>query len=125
MAKDEKPTAGPLPNFAQQLAAQPLPARLTSRHHAFGSGEDVDSKSAQHPWNLSPSDVDPAAWTRHARQVRDYRLIVIAILQVDAQDFVALFFCRLEIGDETFFFQNTRNFGLQLGSRNIHFLMPR
>jgi len=37
--------------------------------------------------------------------------------------FSAFFLCRLEIGDIAFFFQNARNFQLQLGSRNIKFLV--
>src|ERR1039458_10374599 len=118
-------TAGSLPNLAKQFAAQALPARLASRHHALWRGQDVDSHPAEHARNLGAAHIDAAARTRHPRQVRNHRLVVVAVLQIHAQDLVALFFRRLEVRDIALFFQDAGNLRLQLGGWNIHFLVPR
>src|SRR5208337_134736 len=49
----------------------------------------------------------------------------VAVLQIHAQDLVALFFRRLEVRDIALFLQNAGNLRLQLGNWNIHFLVPR
>src|ERR1039458_9766220 len=118
-------TAASLPNLAKQFAAQALPARLASRHHALRRGQDIDPHPAQHSRNLGAAHIDAAARTRHARQVRNHRLVVVAVLQIHAQDLVALFFRRLEVRDIALFLQDAGNLRLQLGSWYVHFLVPR
>src|SRR5579871_177774 len=51
----------PLPNLAQQLAADAFFAGLAAGHHAARRGEDVDSHTAQHAWNLAAAHVNAAA----------------------------------------------------------------
>src|SRR5580698_5519212 len=114
-----------LPNLAKQFAAQALTARLASRHYALRRGQDVDAHPAQDSRNLGTAHIHAAAWTRYARQIGDDRFIVVAVLQIHAQDLVALFFRRLEVRDIALFFQNAGNLVLQLGSWYIHFLVPR
>src|SRR5580658_8953643 len=123
----EAPAAGPgpLPNIAKQFAAEALPARLASCHHAFRRGQDVDPEATEHPRNLGAAHIDAAARTRHARQIRNHRLIVVAILQIHAQDLVAFFFRRLEVRDIALFLQNAGNLRFQLGGGYVHFLVPR
>src|SRR5208337_2485634 len=117
-------TAAPLPNLAKQFAAQSLAARLAPCHHAFGRGQDIDSHPAQYPRNFRAAHVDAAARTRYPLQVRNHRLIIVAVLQIHAQDLVALFFGRLEVRDIALFLQDAGNLRLQLGSWNVHFLVP-
>src|SRR5206468_3723679 len=52
------------------------------------------------------------------------RLVVVAVLQIDPQDLMAVVFGGLKVGDVALFLQNTGNLQLQLGSGNIHFLVP-
>src|SRR5271163_127878 len=118
------PTAASLPNFAQQFAAEALTARLASRHHAFRRGQDIDTQPTEHSRNLGTAHIDAAARTRYARQIGDDRFVVVAVLQVHAQDLVALFFRRLEVRDIALFFQNAGNLRLQLGGWYVHFLVP-
>src|SRR5690349_12904771 len=92
-----------LPHLAQYLASQALFARLASCHHAFGRSEDVDPQPAEHAWNVIASHVYAAAGPRNALQVGDGRVVVLPVLQVNAQDLAAFFLCRLEIGDVAFF----------------------
>src|SRR5450631_676676 len=113
-----------LPNLAKQFAAKALPARLASRHHALRRGQDVDTHPAKDPRNLGAAHIDAAARTRYARQVRNHRLVIVAILQIHAQDLVALFFRRLEVRDIALFLKDAGNLRLQLGSWNIDFLVP-
>src|ERR1700739_3585554 len=124
MAKSRSRLRRELPYLAKYLAAQALFARLASCHHALGRGEDVDSQPAEHAWNIVTSHVYAATGPRNALQVGDGGTVVLPVLQVNAQDFSAFFLCRLEIGDVTFFFQDARNFQLQLGSRDIKLLVP-
>jgi hypothetical protein len=99
--------------------------RLAACHHSLGSGEDVDPQPAEHAWNIIPSHIHAAPGPRNALQVGDGGIIVLAVFQVNAQDLSAFFLCRLEIGDIAFFFQNARDFQLQLGGRNIELLVTR
>src|SRR6476646_4600602 len=123
MAKSRSRLRRELPHFAKYLAPQALLARLAPCHYAFGRGEDVDPQPAEHAWNVVPSHVHAAAGPRNALQVGDGRVVVLPVLQINAQDLSAFFFCRLEIGDIAFFFQDARNFQLQLGSRHIKLLV--
>src|SRR5580698_10453308 len=116
--------AAPLPNFAEQLAAQALFARLPSSHHATRRGENVDAQPTQHPGDLSAPHVHPASRAGDAVHIRDHRFIVVGVFQVDTQDLVSFLFRRFEIGDVALFFENAGNLQLQLGSRNIHLLVP-
>src|SRR5215469_8625046 len=84
--------AASLVNLAQQLAAHAFLARLTAGHYAPRSGEDVDPHPAEHAWNLAAAHIDTASGTRHALGFRDGRLVIRAILQVNPDNLVALFF---------------------------------
>src|SRR5438445_3299660 len=108
-----------LPYLAQYLAAQALLACLASCHHALGRRQDVDSQPAENAWNVIASHVHATPGPRNALQVGDSGIVILPVLQVNAQDFSALFLCRLEVGDISFFFQDARNLQLQPGSRNI------
>src|SRR5208282_1149190 len=123
-ANRQERTAALLPDFTKQFAAQALTPRLAPRHHALRRGQDVDAHAAQYARNLGAAHIDAAARTRYPRQVRDHRLVVVAVFQIHAQDLVALFFRRLEVRDIALFFQNAGNLRLQLGSWYIHFLVP-
>src|SRR5208283_783662 len=123
-AKSEQRTAAFLPRLAQQFAAQAFAARLASGHHAFGRGQDVDTHAAEHARNLGAAHVDAAAGTRYPRQVGDHGFIIVAVLQIYAQDLVALFFRRLEVRDIALFFEDAGYLRLQLGSWYIDFLVP-
>src|SRR5271168_826037 len=103
-----------LPNLAQQFAAESLTTRLAPCHHTFRRGQDIDSETSEHPRNLGPTYIHAAARARHPRQVCDHRLVVVAVLQVDPQDLVALFFRRLEVRDKTLFLQDAGYLILQL-----------
>jgi hypothetical protein len=67
--------------------------------------------------------IHAAAGPRNALQVGDSGIVVLPVLQVNAQDFSAFFLCRLEIGDIAFFFQDSLNLQLQLGRRHIKLLV--
>src|SRR5438445_6693689 len=105
-----------LPDIAKHFAADAFFARLPTGHHAFRRGEDVDPQPAEDAWNLVASNIYAAPGARNALHVRDGGFVVVAILQVHAQDLAALFFGRLEVGDETFFLEDAGNLQLQLGS---------
>src|SRR5438067_2270978 len=70
------------------------------------------------------ADVHAATGTRDALHVRNSGIVVVVILQVNADDLVAFVFRRLEVRDVALFFQNAGNLQLQLGSGNIYFLVP-
>src|SRR3954467_12217034 len=123
MAKSQQPTAA-LPNIAKHFAAHAFFARLATGHHAFRSSEDVDPQPAEDAWNLIAADVHAAAGTGDALHVRDCGFVIVAVLQVDAQDLAAFFFCRLEVGDETLFLEDAGDLQLQLGSGRINLGMP-
>src|SRR5215472_1546769 len=114
-----------LPHFTKHFSAHTLFARLAAGHHSLGSGQDVDAQTAQHPGDFIPADVHTAAGAGDALQVRDRSGIVRSVLQINPQNLPALFFRRLEIGDVTFFFQNTCDLLLQPRSRYIEFLVTR
>src|SRR5579872_5091267 len=113
-----------LVNLAQQLAAHAFFACLTAGHHAPRRGQDVDSHSAQHAWNLAAPHIHAAARARHTLRLRDRRLVLGAIFTVHTDDLVALFFRCFVFGDIAFLFQNAGNLQLQARSRNIHLLVP-
>src|SRR2546423_10179580 len=111
-------------NLAQQLAAHAFSARLPARHHAPWSREDVDPHPTEHARNLASPHVHAASRTRHTLRLRNGRLVVGAIFQVNPDNLVAFFFRRLEIRDVALFFQDAGNLQLQSRSRNVHLLVP-
>src|SRR3954470_17409888 len=114
----------PLVNLAQQLAAHAFPARLATGHNAAWRGKDVNSHPAQHAWNLAAPHIHAASRARHTFHLRDGRLVVGAILQVNPDNLVALFFRRLEVGDISLFLQDAGNLHLQPRSWDIYLLVP-
>src|SRR5579885_1089406 len=125
LATRSPPSAtAPLPDLAEQFSAQAFLAGLAPGHHALGRGENVDPQAAQHARDLGAAHVHPAARARYPLHVRDRRLVVGPVLQVHAYHLVALFFGGLVVGDVAFLFQDAGNLQLQLGGRDIHFLMP-
>src|SRR5437764_1516872 len=125
MAKSQELKDGFLPNFAEYFASDALLAGLTAGHNSAWGGQNVDSHAAEYAWNLSAADVHAAAGTRHALHVRNSGIVVVVILQVNADDFVAFVFRRLEVRDVALFFQNAGNLQLQLGSGDVYLLVPR
>src|SRR5580700_4436994 len=108
------------PDSAQNLAAQMLFVRIPARHHASRRCQDVDSHPAQHARNIRLADVDAASGPRNALNGGDHRLVACAVLQVNLDSLLDAFFGHLEVGDVALFFQDARDFGLQLGSRHVH-----
>src|SRR5204863_8814480 len=104
---------------------QTVLARLPPGHHATERGQDVDSHAAEHARDLGAPYIYAAPGTRHSRHIRDRGLIIIVVLQVNADDLVAFLFRRLEVRDVALFFQNAGDLRLQVGSGNIYFLVPR
>src|SRR6185437_93508 len=80
-----KVRGGELPDFAENLAANTLTARLTSGHDTLRSRHNRDTQPALNAANLILADVHTAAGARNALQVADDSLIVRAVLQVNAQ----------------------------------------
>src|SRR5277367_6696738 len=78
----------PLPNLAEQFAAQALLAGLTPGHNALGRGQNVNAHAAQHTGNLRAAHVHAAAGTGDALDVRDRGFVVGAVLKIDAQQLV-------------------------------------
>src|SRR6185437_5223644 len=114
-----------LPNFAKQLTAHAGLARLSPGHDSLRSSENVDPQPAQHARNFIAPHIHAATGARNPLDIRDGGLVVVAILQIDAHNFVAFFFSGLEIGDKALFLQNAGDLQLQPRSRDIHFLVPR
>src|SRR6266705_850216 len=117
-------TADQLIDFAQHFSAHALAPRLAPGHHPFGRGENVDSHATQYARDLVAPHVDPPSGTRDALQPRHHRRVVIAILQVKPQDLAAVFLSGLEVRNVSFFLQNAGNLQFQLGSGDVHFLVP-
>src|SRR5271154_351570 len=117
--------AASLPNLAQQFSAHAFLARLPSRHHSAWRRKNVDPHPAQHPGNLAAPHINPAARPRHTLRLRNRRLVVRPVLQINPDDLVTLFLSGLEVRDVTFFLQDAGNLHLQPGSRNVHLLVPR
>src|SRR5260370_22019970 len=87
-----------LPNLAKQFAAQAFFARLAAGHDAPGRGQNVDAEPPEDARDLGAAHIDAATGARYPLDVVDGALIVDSILQVDAEDFVALFLRRLDVG---------------------------
>src|SRR3954470_20498273 len=114
-----------LPNLAQHFATDALLARLASGHNSTRRGQNVDSQPAQHTWDLGTADIHPASRPRHAFHVRNRGIIIVVVLQINANHLVAFVLGWLEVRDVALFFQNAGNLQLQLGSGDIYFLVPR
>src|SRR6185369_4655651 len=97
--------------------------RLTTGHDTLRSGQDIDPKTTENARNFGVADVNAAAGTRDAIQLADRSLVVIAVLQVDTDDLLSVFFHRLEVADVAFFLQDAGEFELQFVSRNVHLLV--
>src|SRR6185369_13090213 len=117
------PIQAALVNFAENFAANAFLARLASCHHALRRSQDVDTESAENAWDLVVADIYAAARTRNSVDRIDRSLVVVTVLQVDTDDFLSVFFHRLEIADVAFFLQDAGKFELQLGSWNVHLLV--
>jgi hypothetical protein len=81
---------GALPDFAEDLAANALTARLTAGHDTFRGRHDRDTQTTLHAADLILADVHTAAGTRNALEVANDSLIVRAVLQVNAQLLLAV-----------------------------------
>src|SRR6266567_3580406 len=114
-----------LPNFAEEFASEALLARLPSGHYAARRGQDVDTQASEHARNFGAANVYPAPGTRDPRHIRDRRLIITCVFQVDADDLVAFLFGSLEVRDIALLFEDAGNLHFQVGSGNIHLLVPR
>src|SRR5579883_2146 len=113
-----------LPDAAENLAAHVLLVRVAPGHDAARRGQNVDTEPAQHARNLGLPDIDAATRPRDALDGRNHRRVVVAILQINLDGFLGPFFGDLEVGDVAFFFQNARDFRLELGSGHIHLGVP-
>src|SRR4051812_8081999 len=113
-----------LPNFTEQFAAHTFAARLAARHNALRRCHDGYTESALDTLDFVTADVNTAAGTRDPRQISNGRF-ASAVLQVHAENHLAILFLCLEVRNIALFLENAGNLGLQLRSRNIQLLMTR
>src|SRR5580765_6071059 len=91
-----------LPDFAEQLAAEPLFTRRATRHDSTRSAQNVDSQAAEDSLNLFHRHIAAAAGTGDTAKVGDDATLVRRVLQKDAQGLAGLRFVDDFIGgDET------------------------
>src|SRR5271163_2038938 len=103
------PVRPELPDFAEDLAAYAFAAGLTTGHDALGGGHDRDTQSALDALDLVAANVYTAAGTRDASQVTNGSFGARAVLQVHAQDGLALFVLGLVVRDIALFLKNAGN----------------
>src|SRR6185437_2330798 len=120
-----KVRGGELPNYAENLAANTLTARLTSGHDTLRSRHNRDAQPALNAANLILADVHTAAGARNALQVADDSLIVRAVLQVNAQLLLAVLLDRLVVGNVALLLEDAGNLCLQPRGRNVELLVTR
>src|SRR5258708_3022875 len=75
----------PLPDLAQDLAADAALARLAVGHQALIGGQDRDSHAAENPRDAFGLRVDAQAGTRDALQSGDRAAAVAGVLHLDRQ----------------------------------------
>src|ERR1700730_5050094 len=121
MATSERPD---LPDLAQDFAADTLLARLPSGHYPAGCGQNINAQPTQDARDLTAPHINPATRPGDTLDVGDRGFVVVAIFQIDAQDLLPFLLRSFEVGDVPFLFEDACNLQLQLGSGNIHFLVP-
>src|SRR4029079_7776352 len=87
--------------------------RHAAGHHTTRCGEDVDSQTALHPWNIAAPHIHAATRPRHPLDARDHRRIIRRVLQINLDYLLDAFFGDLEIRDVAFFFHDPRDFGFE------------
>src|SRR5580698_1970759 len=118
-------TRGALPNFAENLAANALTARLTTSHDTLRGRHDGDTESTLHAADLILANVHTATRARDALQVADDRLVVRAVLQVYAQNALAAFLDWLVVGDVALFLEDAGDLRLKPRGWNVELLVTR
>src|SRR5262245_2120739 len=99
--KPEKLRSLRLPDFAENLAANALAARLATGHDTLRGGHDGDTETALNAADLVAANIYAATGTRNALQIANGSLVVGAILQIHANDLLTVLLGRLVVGDVT------------------------
>src|ERR1700674_4036534 len=96
-----------LPDFAEQLAAEPLFTRRTAGHDSARSAQNAHSQAAEDALNLFHRHIAAAAGTGDAAKIGDDAALVRRVLQKDTQGLAGLRFVDDFIsGDEALFFKH-------------------
>src|SRR5262249_55318601 len=98
---------------AEQLAAKTLPARLLAGHDTVRRRQNVDAQTAQHLRDLCFRNIDAAARTTDAFDIRYHFFTFGPVFEENGQRQLSGFFGRLEMRDVTLFLQNSRNLNFQ------------
>ena len=112
----------PLPDLAQQLAADFFGFGLGVGHKALGSRKNGNAESAANFRNIVIGAVNAGTRFGHSFEALDYAFVFRRVFQKHSYH-AALGFVvdGFEIGDVSFFFQDARNFGFNFRKRDVHF----
>src|SRR5512140_1433548 len=115
----------PLPDRADQLAADLLLAGLAVRHHALGRRQDRDPHAVQHAGDRAGRDVPAQAGPRDALDVADRGLAVGAVLEEDGDGALGAVLVDEEVLDEPLLLEDLGDPDLEPGSGHEALLVPR
>jgi hypothetical protein len=109
----------PLPDFAEDLAADTFATSLTASHDALRGGHDGDAQATLNAANLVTAKINSATGTGDALQIADDGLIVGAILKINADNLHAVLFGRLVVRDVALLLEDAGNLAFELGGSFI------
>src|SRR5262245_56267414 len=112
-----------LPHVREHFAAQLLLATFPVCHDTTRRGEDRHTHTTEDRRDLVLADVDPPSRSRHPHEAGDHLLVPRAILQIDAQRALLRVLDEPVVLDEAFLFQQLGDLHLELGGRDVDFLM--
>src|SRR5438270_579556 len=102
----------PLPDLAENLAANFRLAGGASAHQAFRRGENADAQATYDRANVGAAEITARAGTRNALHAGDNAAAVGRVLEEHAKDLAGLVLVdQLEGGNVTFFLQDARYLG--------------
>src|SRR5207249_4133046 len=91
----------PLPEPAQQLAAESGFASFAFGHESARGRQDRGAETAHHARDLVSTHVHPASGTAHALNAGDHARVLARILEIDAQHALLAVLDDLVVVDET------------------------
>src|SRR5665213_200693 len=103
-----------LPDFAEDLAANTFATSLTTGHYTLGGSHDGNTEATLDTANFIATKIYTATGTRDALQVANDGFVVRAVLEINADDLLPVFFRRLVVRDIALFFEDAGNLGLEL-----------
>src|SRR5512137_3150700 len=115
--------SAPLPNRADQLAADLLLAGLAVDHQSLAGGQDGDAEAVEDARDVVGGHVATQAGLADPLDVADGRLAVRAVLQDDGDAALAAVLVLEEVLDEALALEDLRQAQLQARGRDQHLLV--